>query len=217
MKTTLKFMALLGMAALATGCSSTPDVVKQKQDQEKKAYMASADHVDEVLDNIPSWYMAPPKSNDAGFYAVSTSTSATLEMAMTKARINSEFELAKKYHQIVSGNERSFTSETTSSSSNSSKVVSTTERTIDKLVANADLSNYEIEKSKVMRDGTQFRVYLLAFMPYDSNNDGNDDLIREIKAEASDAFKDLERRTSAATSDINTSVNTTSDAISDSL
>ncbi|MDA0155231.1 hypothetical protein OH460_23220 [Vibrio sp. Makdt] len=191
-----KTLAAFMISIMAVGCASND---MTKLEVEKAKHDATVDRVDETLSNIPSWYMKPPKSNGEGFFAAGTGMSSDLDMAVTKAKINAEFELAKKYRQIVSGSERAYTSETTNSATKESKVVSLTEKTIDKLVANAQLSDYDVTDTEIIREGTQYRVYLLSFMPYDSNNDGNDDLFRDVRAASDIAFKDLERRVDKAT------------------
>ncbi|WP_435000114.1 hypothetical protein ACRZ5S_22280 (plasmid) [Vibrio scophthalmi] len=194
---TLTLTAAITTALL--GCSSQPNHAMQAQQIAEAKLEQSIERVDETISTMPNWYLNTPESNDMGFYAAGTGASSTIEMAVTKARINSEFELAKKYKQIISGVERSYSSEVTNSQTDSSKVVTTTEQTIDKLVANAQLSNYKIEETKVLREGSKYRVYLLTFINYDQNNDGSDELYREVKSEAREAFQDLERRVDKVT------------------
>lgn len=199
----MKFSNLLPLSVLISGvlagCSSQPNHAEIAQEMAEAKLANDVERVEETIDTMPSWYLNTPQSNGVGFYAAGTGASSTIEMAVTKARINSEFELAKKYKQIVSGVERSYSSEVTNSQTDSSKVISTTEQTIDKLVANAELSNYKVEETKVVREGGKFRVYLLTFINYDQNNDGSDDLYREVKSEAREAFEDLERRVDKVT------------------
>lgn len=198
-----KFRRTLPLAFLITGvlagCSSQLNHAEIAKEMAEEKLAMDVERVEETIDTMPSWYLNSPDSNDLGFYAAGTGASSTIEMAVTKARINSEFELAKKYKQIVSGVERSYSSEVTNSQTDSSKVVTTTEQTIDKLVANAELSNYKVEDTKVVREGGKFRVYLLTFINYDQNNDGADDLYREVKSEARESFKELERRVDKVT------------------
>lgn len=201
MNRSIPLILTLGVSLLAAGCATTPELTKVKAEQ--KAQDAKVDQVEKTLSNIPNWYMKPPKSNEEGFFAAGTGISSTLDMALTKARINAEFELAKMYRQIVSGNERAFTSETTNTATDTSKVVSHTEKTVDKLIANAELTEYDIQDTKVIREGTQYRVYLLSFMPYDSNDDGKDELYRDVKHTSDAAFADLERRVDKVTATTN--------------
>jgi hypothetical protein len=181
------------IAAILSGCAA-PTESEKKAEVDQKITQQKADKVDEVISNVPDWYLNPPASDDVGFYAAGTGVSSTLDMAMTKARIKSEFEVAKKYRQIVSGNERSYTSEASNTATDTSNVVSVTEQTIDKLVAEVNLGDYTIKDTKVLREGTKYRVYLLTHMTYDTNNDGQDDLIRDVRNQAGEAFDNLERR-----------------------
>lgn len=181
------------VSVLLSGCAS-PTEAEKKAAIEQKISEQKMDNVEEVISHVPDWYLNPPASDEAGFYAAGTGVSSTLDMAMTKARIKSEFEVAKKYRQIVSGNERSYTSEASNTATDTSNVVSLTEQTIDKLVAEVKLGDYTIKDTKVLREGTKYRVYLLTHMPYDINNDGQDDLLRDVRTQATEAFDNLERR-----------------------
>lgn len=196
------------ITAIISGCAS-PTEAEKKAQVEQKITEQKVENVEEVISNVPDWYLNPPASDDAGFYAAGTGVSSTLDMAMTKARIKSEFEVAKKYRQIVSGNERSYTSEASNTATDTSNVASVTEQTIDKLVAEVKLGDYTIKDTKVLREGTKYRVYLLTHMPYDINNDGQDDLLRDTRTQATEAFDNLERRVDKVKSATLTEVPTT--------
>lgn len=181
-KVTLGF----GISLLAAGCTS---VGKSESDKNQHVQQqAKILQINETLQNVPTWYLRPPKSNNKGFYAAGTGKSSTLGMALTNARINTEFELAKKYNQIISGNEKAYTSET-----DKAKVVSKTEKVVDKLVANARLTDYQVEDTQVVREGASYRIYMLSFLPFESEAISQKNS-RAVSQQSDKAFNELERR-----------------------
>ncbi|MGR5159701.1 hypothetical protein [Vibrio owensii] len=193
MKKITLFTALTSV--LLVGCSSSP--LEQHAKHQKKVQDQREERVEEVLDNIPSWYVSVPQATEMGFYAAGTSSSKKLSFAVSKAKMQAELELAKQYQQLVSASERSFTRET--GDGEDARLQSEAEQTIDKLVAEADLSGYEVVDSKLLKEGSTFRSYVLVFMPYDSNNRIKNSRSESTRQAAQQAYDDLNRRVAEKT------------------
>lgn len=197
------FAVALAMAAPALlGACSTPEagspaaaaMAQQKQQE------ARAEQVKDTLSDAPSWYVAPPK-DDLSLYAAATATSADLQMAVDKATLNGKRLVADRLKSLLSAKMKDFASE--SGAGEDTRVMSEVERVTSNIVTEANMAGYQLAKTEVKPQGTQYRAYVLVQYPLGDANRVLVDQTRknqvlESKLRASKAFQDLEQDIQAA-------------------
>ena len=170
------FSLLLVSLALSilSGCSSTnnQNLVKQQFDNEKlradfnqQRQGIEQQQREEEIEALPSWVLTPFLSDQTGFYAVGMAESKSLFFVMKKANMQAEFELAKQYHQLLSGSERSFERE-----NSAGEIQTQTTVLIDKLIDEVPIVGYDIIKQKVIALNGKHTAYILLKMPYEQYN-----------------------------------------------
>lgn len=186
----LSIFACSAMVMLMAGCSAT-DPVQQHLELQKAAQEQAIENAKDQLASVPKWVITPPAADDSGMYGVGNSSSKDMSMAMKKARLQAEFELAKLYKQELSGSERLYQRDNAAG-----EVVQSSEFLIDKLVDAVPVVGYSVVDQKVQLDPTgKFRAYTLLKLPYDEFNK----VLMSAKSATEDvrqlmAFEDLERR-----------------------
>ncbi|WP_144379616.1 hypothetical protein [Photobacterium toruni] len=182
------------------GCSTSP--LERHEKLVEKQFEQREDRVDEVIDNIPDWYVQVPQPTGSGFYAAGTSTGRLLKTSVMKSTLDAEFALAKQYKQLVSGNERSFVRE--SGEGDNAQLQSEAQQVVDKLVKEVDLSGYKVIDKLIQKEGVTYRSYVLLYMPYDANN-----LVKmarkTTRIAAQEAYDELDRRIIESDSRVNDS------------
>ncbi|MBD1389545.1 hypothetical protein IC617_08900 [Neiella sp. HB171785] len=196
-----KVLAIVGVGfALLSGCSSTPtaeDLVKQQADLEMlRAELAEErreleqERLEQELEQAPDWMLDPPKADATGFYGVAMSTSSQYGMALRKAKVFAEFELAKQYEQELSGSERMFVQEGVHGDVHEQTTV-----LIDKLVADVSVVGYDVVSQEVRVVDGAYHAFVMLKLPYDEFNQ----VLKQRKSAAHDttikaAFDDLQIR-----------------------
>jgi len=194
-----KLLLTIGITMTLIGCSSSPNeelleeqlaIEEQRQEIEIERMELKQDMREEEVDNVPKWALNPPKSDEQGFYGVGIATSNDLSLAMKKAKLMAEFELAKQYKQSLSGSERSFVKET-----NNGQIQQQTEILIDKLIDSVPIIGYDIVKQAIEPAFGKHVSYILLKMPHDQFNKVLHSKVLSTSDKASKlAFIDLERR-----------------------
>lgn len=182
-------LVVMTAGVMLAGCASDP--VQVAKDMEQARQEAAIDNAKAMLDTVPDWYTQTPQSDESGMYGAGSATSKDMNIAMKKARLQAEFELAKMYKQELSGSERVYERENAAG-----ELVQTSQFLIDKLVDSVPLVGYTIVEQKLMvAPQGGFLAYTLLKLPYDEFNR----VLQSAKAESQDerevtAFNDLERR-----------------------
>jgi len=117
------------------------------------------------LEATPAWVMEVPKPDVRGVYAVGIGQGERIQLALDKAKLQSEFGLAKVLKQELSGSEKMYQRDAgrgTSSDRYSALV--------DKLVAKVALAGQEILRQEVKAVDGQFHAYVMMFLPYEEFN-----------------------------------------------
>ena len=182
----VKLVVVSMLVSVLAGCAA-----KSHQEVSAEAYnkelIAKSAAADLVIDEAPDWFLKPPKNNVSGVYGVGTASSKDMQRALQKAKLQAYYNLAETYTSEMSGNERSYTSETGGTEGviqNNDQII------IDKFVSAVDISGAELVETKMIRERNDgYRAYVLALYPV-----GKDNL---IKAEI-DRRKTLEVSESAA-------------------
>lgn len=192
-------IAALTLAALLSGCSSSPNqelldkiaaLEEQKREIQEDREELAQDRLEEELDEVPDWVLEPPQPDATGFYGVGVAKSKLLSHGLKAARLQASFDLAKMYKQELSGSERAF--ERGDAEGN---VSSQTTFLIDNLVRSVPVVGYQIIEQKVVPMRGVNNVYVLLKLPYEEFNK----VLLQEKAKTMDqtvqaAFDDLERR-----------------------
>lgn len=190
-------LAIVPVAALMIGGCASPDpgtpeaalLAHQKQQE------ARAEQVKDTVSDAPSWYLTPPK-DDVSLYGAGTATSADLQMAVDKATLTAKRQVADRLKSQLSAKMKDFASE--SGAGEDARVQSEVERVTSNVVAEANMSGYQVGKTDVKPQGTQYRAYVLVQYPLGAANRVLVDQTRknevlESKLRASKAFQELEQ------------------------
>jgi ribosome-associated translation inhibitor RaiA len=196
----VSWLAVAGLAALVSGCSSPPtakDVARDETAAAEVRARAEADRLareekaaERYMGSVPAWALVPPRADAEGFYAVGISESSKLDTALKKAMLTAEYGLAKNYKAVISGNERQYQRD-----AGRGAVSERYTLLIDQVVDRVPLAGYEVAKREVRTiDGT-FHTFVLLKLSYDELNKA---LANAKKAEADasidEQFAELERR-----------------------
>jgi len=142
---------------------------------------------------VPDWFSTPPQ--DPNFlYAARTATSRDLGLAIDKAVTNARAEIARQYEVKVTGLTKSYIDET---GSEDAEILQTFTRTI-KTVVSTTLMGSRASKTTHVKDGNNYRAYVLVEYPIGAANQA---FLNALKANkniytqfrASEAFKEMDK------------------------
>ena len=142
---------------------------------------------------IPEWFSNTPK--DPNFlYAARTATSRDLGLAIDKALTNARAEIARQYEVKVQGLTKSFQEEI--GSSEDSEINELFSQTV-KTVVSTTLVGSRASKTTHVRDGNNYRAYVLVEYPIGAANQAfmnalkaNQNMYTQFRA--SEAFKEMD-------------------------
>lgn len=161
-KITAIAIAVSGLVALS-GCSSTPTATEIAQDQlqaEKIVNDVKQEKAEKELSNIPDWVLNPPQNDTTGVYGIGIGESSKISMAIKKATLNAQFELAKAFNQEMSGNEKSY------SQDSGNGITEQYTQLIDTIVDSVPMSGYVTVKQEAVTNGGKYTVYKLMKLTY---------------------------------------------------
>lgn len=142
---------------------------------------------------VPEWFTTIPQ--DPNFlYAARTATSRDLGLAIDKAVTNARAEIARQYEVKVTGLTKSFQEEI--GSSEDSEINQLFTQTV-KTVVSTSLMGSRASKTQHVRDGNNYRAYVLVEYPIGAANQA---FMNALKANqnmytrfrASEAFKEMD-------------------------
>jgi len=169
------------------GCASSP------QGPEEVA-------VQNTIDNIPEWYVELPKAEDDEkvLYVAGTGKSGMLMLAKDKAILDVEKQIANKVSAKVSSRFKQYIREV---GAGTPLTIQDNEQVVKKLVTEANVAGYINEAHEILREGNQYRVYILAKYPIEDNTlraiAQTEALINKFKGDKEKAFKELDREIDA--------------------
>lgn len=194
-------VALLSVALItgAMGCSSSYDPSEQLEAQheaqllleELKAERAAiqAAKKREKIEQLPDWYLEPPKNDGYGVYGIGVGESSKYAIAMKRGKLAAEFAAAQQMSSELSGLVKSYSSDSQESINDSYS------ETIEKLVSGVAVVGYTVVKSELIEMGNKYHSYYLIHLPYNEFNKAlKQSEITAESAEISLAFKELERK-----------------------
>jgi hypothetical protein len=158
----MKLLPLAVAAVFITGCAS------KNIDRNEAFQMATekkVEKVDEVISNIPSWYLESECSGP-GICGVGSSISPDLQNAINIARVEAMSKLAETIKTEASSIRQSYKESLASGGA----VIGRDKQIIDLFSNKVDLSGAEISKKEIFREDANFRVYIEAFYPLGDAN-----------------------------------------------
>ena len=168
------------------GCASNSPVTKQEV------------AVQQSIDSLPSWYVDLPKAedDDAVLYVAGTGKSAMLMLAKDKAILDVEKQLANKISAKVSSRFKQYIREV--GAGNTPLTIEDNEFVVKKVVTEAQVAGYIQKESEIMREGSNYRVYLLAEYPIEQNTlraiAQTEELIKRFDGDKDKAILDVEKQ-----------------------
>jgi len=181
----MKNYLLIGVAAMslaACGGKATTDVVVKTE---------GTTLVSEL--NIPNWYVNTP-SKEGSIMSAGTAAAGDIQLAKDIAVLNAKHVLADRINGKLKAETRSFVNQV-SLSGDSNAVVRDIERVAINTVDNIDVAGYNVTKTVLLRDGGQYRAYvLLDYSDVEVNKILLNRLRKSTKAVATEAYKRLEEK-----------------------
>ena len=186
----MKLRNIVGIGVIAglVGCASAPQTAQEQ-------------HVQNVVDDIPSWYVEVPQADDDNqvLYVAGTGKSSMLMLAKDKAILDVEKQLANKINAKVSSRVKQYIREV--GAGNTPLTIEDNEFVVKKVVTEANVAGYIQKESEIMREGSNYRVYLLAEYPIEQNTlraiAQTEELIKRFDGDKEKAFKELDREIDA--------------------
>jgi len=186
----MKLRNIVGIGVIAglVGCASAPQTAQEQ-------------HVQNVVDDIPSWYVEVPQADDDNqvLYVAGTGKSGMLMLAKDKAILDVEKQLANKINAKVSSRVKQYIREV--GAGNTPLTIEDNEFVVKKVVTEAQVAGYIQKESEIMREGSNYRVYLLAEYPIEQNTlraiAQTEELIKRFDGDKDKAFKELDREIDA--------------------
>jgi len=158
MKKSILCLCVLGMV----GCSSTKvsDVKIPEGSRSVSQYP-----VNKI--ELPEWYVNVRKEDNA-IYATASEVSSDLQYAIDKAAMSAKREIAFKLSNDFSQKYKEYTSETNYSTQE--RMAKETERLVIANSVSVNLVGVQRVKSEVIREGNQYRAYMLVRYGLDESN-----------------------------------------------
>ena len=186
----MKLRNIVGIGVIAglVGCASAPQTAQEQ-------------HVQNVVDDIPSWYVEVPQADDDNqvLYVAGTGKSSMLMLAKDKAILDVEKQLANKINAKVSSRVKQYIREV--GAGNTPLTIEDNEFVVKKVVTEANVAGYIQKESEIMREGSNYRVYMLAEYPIEQNTlraiAQTEELIKRFDGDKDKAFKELDREIDA--------------------
>ena len=182
----MKLRNIVGIGVIAglVGCASAPQTAQEQ-------------HVQNVVDDIPSWYVEVPQADDDNqvLYVAGTGKSSMLMLAKDKAILDVEKQLANAINSKVSSRVKQYIREV--GAGNTPLTIEDNEFVVKKVVTEAQVAGYVQKESEIMREGSNYRVYMLAEYPIEANTlraiAQTEELIKRFDGDKEKAFKELDR------------------------
>lgn len=186
----VKLIAIAVLAATLAACSTTPNVVKEAREAERIA----AKQVEKAIDRSPSWYLEPPETTREVVFVTGTSTSNNMSMSRNKAILDAQAQLADQLNALVSGMTKQYMRD---AGVNTTSTVEDTEMLTRKLIAEANVAGYRVEKIEVYPEGRYFRTYVMLAYPIGETNtiraqQEQAQMLRALPEQKAKAFDELD-------------------------
>jgi hypothetical protein len=144
--------------------------------------------------DIPEWYLSTPTAPDY-IFAAASSTSRDMDLAINKASTEARAGIARNLEAKVNSMQKKFEEEV-GQGENSEYLSQFTQAT--KIVVSKELSGSRIAEKKLVKDGSNWRAYVLAKYPIGAAQKAflkqiSDNTNLYTRVRSTEAFKELER------------------------
>ena len=207
----MKQIMTVGAMGLLLSCSASNPLVGANTDSVKvitppvgvvkSAYEYQANNVKEQVELVPKWYTNMPVKEDA-IYAVGTANTPDLQLSNDIAILSAKTTLADRINGRVNSVTKSFVTKVGSTDADAS-IINEIQTATKNIIADVDVAGYRVSESKVVSNGTQYRVYVL--LEYTDENAQKillnrlkKDRMLVTKLKANEAFKELENDVNSA-------------------
>ncbi len=199
MKNSIKLISILSIAAFMSACSTTSTLEKRAELDEKKA----VERVEKTVSKAPKWYIESPTNSDKVVYIAGTGSSRSLTLARDKALLDAEKQLANQIDAMVSSRMKQYIREV---GVNSPLTLEDNEQVVKKLVVEANIAGYAINKTELQSEGKDYRFYVLLEYQVGEGNvlraiSQTNKLITKFKGDKEKAFKELDKEIDAKRQD----------------
>lgn len=157
--------------SLLSGCASGPSREDILEEQLRLAELRAAaaekakerenERLAAKLEDIPDWYLDPPEPDISGLYGVGTGTSNDLGVALKKARLVADYEVAQQLEQELSGLEQLFTGDSYGMSQTQYQIA------IERFVGAVDMKGQEVADQQVSVIDGKYTAYVLSRLSFD--------------------------------------------------
>lgn len=185
----LKKIVPIALALSLASCASVPSVVISAEKAEK----AQIKKTTAVVENLPDWYVEPPESTSLVVFTVGSGVSSNLGMSRQKAVLDAQTHLADQLNALVSSMTKQYLRDT---GTGRVSTMEDTEIATKKLVAEANVAGYRVEKQVISAEGVDIRTYVMLSYPVGSTNairtlQDQAKAARELPAKKAEAFAEL--------------------------
>ena len=154
---------MIGVASsLLAACSSNKvavmDTAPPYSGVDKKVYDYKTKLANEQVDKMPEWYTKIPEDEES-IYAVGTAVSPDLQLSNDIAILLAKRTLADRINGELRSQTKSFMSKIGTDANSS--VLNEIETVTSNLIADVDVAGYKVKESKVVVNGTEYRMYVL--------------------------------------------------------
>lgn len=144
--------------------------------------------------NVPEWYLNTPQDPNY-LFAPSTASSKDLQLAVDKAVTDARAEIGRQVETQVQGLQKKFDEEV-GVGDNSTLLSQFTQAT--KTVVNQSLNGSNVQKKEVLKDGQNWRAYVLVAYPIGAANTAMMDQIKKnqemyTRFRSSQTFEELDK------------------------
>jgi hypothetical protein len=188
---------IVSIVALLSACASkppmgTPEYAQYEMEKSKEERVKT---IDQTLKEAPDWYKE--KIAMPGYFAsAGTDVSSDMQFALDKAMMAAKISIASQIGSYISSTLKLYINE--SGETTDATVRTEVERAAKEMVSEVKLHDFEIEKHQIIRDGQQYRAYVLLKMPKGVVNNTVVSQAKKNKTlaprvEKSSAFQELEK------------------------
>ncbi|MEZ8029260.1 hypothetical protein [Enterovibrio norvegicus] len=157
---------MLASAVVLSGCSTSPDYADMQRVEKAEKQEMLVEQTEKTLANLPDWFLNAPADTSEGIYATGTAKGKDLSFTLAKATLDADFKVSKKVQQMISGLERSFTRETDAGDfDEGNEFMREAEQVVERLVKKVDLTGARVVKSEMLQEGSNYRSYVLVYLP----------------------------------------------------
>jgi hypothetical protein len=156
-------LILFFLAACAT--TSGPEMIAKKIEKEEKK---EEKNVEQVVADIPEWYLSPPDGKGVVGYFPGQGESKTVQAAIDIAKLEAQEDLANALNAKISSQVKKFISQAGIGSD--ATLIGEFESVTKGVVAETSVAGWSLKESELQSKGTNYIAYVLLEYIYGSEN-----------------------------------------------